>query len=209
MRINANKQGFTLVEVMAATLISVMVISGIVTCFIGGLRLWKFQYTKASTMNKAYIGMSKMLNDIRGAYWFQLGTFSGATFTGLTEGTPQLASAIKIMRSPATNDWFLYYYSATSNTIYRAEYPGTASNTLILQNIASSAIFQNEIYTNSTTLVSGHTNQTGLISINLQFGLPNGTNSLIFGIGGTNTPGTNIPGTIIYQTRVSACTRKV
>jgi hypothetical protein len=75
---------------------------------------------------------------------------------------------------------------------------------MILPNIASSAIFQNEIFTNGTTVVSTHTNQTGLVSITLQFGLFNGTNSLIYGISGTNTAGTNI-----YQTRVSVCTRKV
>ena len=199
MRITFKKRGFTIVEVLVATSISLLVIAGIVTCFMGGLRIWKYQYIKAYSMNSAYIGMSKMLNDIRGAYWIQLGSYSGGTFTGTAEGVAQLAPAIKIMRSPATNDWFLFYYNSSSNSIYRAECPGTVSNTLILQNIASSAIFQNEIYTNGTTVVSTHTNQTGLVSITLLFGLPNGTNSLIYGLSGTN----------IYQTRVSVCTRKV
>jgi hypothetical protein len=195
------KQAFTYVEVLIATTISLMVIAGIMVSFYAGLRIWKYHYVKAKSINDAYIGLGKMLNDIRGAYYYQLGTFNGGSFTALATNATQISSAIQILRTPKANDWFLYYYNPSSNAIFRAEYPGTVSNTLIVQNIAASNIFQTEIYTNTSTVVatSSTSNQTGLVSINLKFGLLNGTNSLLYGLSGTN----------IFQTRVSVCTRKI
>jgi len=82
--------GFTLVEVMISTFLMVtFILGGLIAVNLMGLRENQLLESKAGASDSARMAITKLKNDIYGAKGWEIGTYSGSTFTTDTNGILQ------------------------------------------------------------------------------------------------------------------------
>ena len=119
-----SKHGFTLVELLVAAGISVVILSAIGACLLGGINVWETAQNFNSSEMTASIGLSIMEDDLMNAFSYHDHTFSARedafSFAGIIgyqqEDNPNELGTIK------------YTYDSNRRAIYRQEMSGTDGN---------------------------------------------------------------------------------
>src|SRR6476469_8212795 len=89
-------QAFTLPELMLAFSVLMIVIAGLLTSHLCGLRMFQLTRSKIIASQGARKAISRMTDEIRGAKWVQVGIFTNNAFKPAPEGTAQRGNAIQI-----------------------------------------------------------------------------------------------------------------
>ena len=113
--------GMTLIEVMVASALMVLVVTGVMSAHFFGLRESQLLESKAGANDTARRSVNQLLQDIRAAKGYEIGTVSGTSFTEITNGNFQgvglkLYSIIFGTNQAIDPSKFLLYYFDSANS---------------------------------------------------------------------------------------------
>ena len=119
-------QAFTLVEIQISMAILMLVIGGVISSHVFGLKLNEATRAKLSASDSARNSLNKMVNDVRSAKTIQVGSGNLNAFSPVTDGSPQRGSALRIYPTTNTNSFVPIAEYLTNTVLFTSEsYNGT------------------------------------------------------------------------------------
>src|SRR6267378_3049942 len=91
---NSRMEAFTLAEMMVATSVLLMLVGGLVSANLFGLRMFQISQTKLSASDAVRKAIGNMTDEIRGCKTTYVGTISNGTFVALADGVTQAGSGV-------------------------------------------------------------------------------------------------------------------
>src|SRR5580765_11134 len=136
------ESGFTLPEMMVAMAIFVILVGGMVSTNLFGLRMFQIEQAKLSASDGARKIAGGLMNEIRSCDSFQIGTVStNGTFTALSLGATQAGPALIVFPIPNNTTNFIVYYVNSGDKRFRR-----ATNTKVSTRVLAGSV------TNTTDL---------------------------------------------------------
>jgi len=172
-------RGFTLVEMMmAATVMTLFIIGGVMSANFLGLREDQLMESKAGANDTSRQLVNQMLYTIRSSKGYDIGNMSGGTnFIAITNGAYQ-GSAVKLyVVSMATNQvinpgqYIVYYYDTSqvanlNGLLWTFNSTNGLAASVVASNLIGSFLFTSEDYFGNTQNVR---TEKGVIHTTLQF----------------------------------------
>jgi type II secretory pathway pseudopilin PulG len=158
---------FTLVEVMMASSVMMVILAGLITSHIFGLRMFQIANAKITADTDARKAISQMTDEIRGAKWLEVGNWdaNNKIFTEAVEGQPQQGNALQIYSTQTNTPYVRYYKDVASSELKRI----TSSNAkpqVIAHSVSNNVVFTSE---NMLGQVIKTNENNRVIGLNLQF----------------------------------------
>jgi hypothetical protein len=175
------RHGMTLVEVMIASALMVMVIGGLMSANLVGLRQDQLIESMAGADDTSRNAVNLMLEDIRLAKGYNVGSYStGSSFVACTNGTPQQGTAVLLYpvvnstnQAVDTSKSVLYYFDLSDSInndgrLWRtSNIPGdTMSGIIIASNLINTLYFTSETFLGAT---QANITYKGVVHATLQF----------------------------------------
>lgn len=159
------RQGFTLIETMMTMAIFLLVISGILTSYMYGLRMFEYTKPKLSASDEARTAVSLLLNEIRAANIIRIGNGNLNSFTEVGSNASQAGSAIQIYPTSDTNSFVRYFWDSSVNQLKRAT-NGATKVSILAQNVTNQFVFTAEDFLGN--ILTNNVNNR-VIGVTLQF----------------------------------------
>ncbi|MDR3458830.1 MAG: prepilin-type N-terminal cleavage/methylation domain-containing protein [Verrucomicrobiae bacterium] len=150
-------RGFTLVEILIAMAILVIVVGGILSAHIFGLRMFQVNATKLAATEWSRTTFRRITDEVRAGNVVEVGNLNSTNgaFEGLLDGEPQRGTGLLIYPTTDTNSYILYFLNTADQTFRRAtDQAGSAviladsvTNTLVF----SAQDFSGNLLTNITS----------------------------------------------------------
>jgi prepilin-type N-terminal cleavage/methylation domain-containing protein len=136
--------GFTLPEIMIAMTIFLLVVMGVLTTHIFGLKMATVNQTKLQATREAREALNRVRNDIRSGRIVYIGTGTDSSFTRIPVNNPQRGNAVLIHPTLNTNQFVLYYLDSSEDVLKRRSSSGQIA--VVANYITNSMPFQAEDY---------------------------------------------------------------
>ena len=170
------RAGFTLIEAMFVSAITVVVVGGALSAHFLGLRESQLLESKAGANDTARRSIGLLLHDIRAAKGFGIGTMSGTNFILITNGILQgnglqlYSAIISTNQTVNTNQTIVYYFdssqAASGNGLLWRLPSSTGVPVVTVSNLINTLYFTSEDYLGNTQSVRTY---KGVIHATLQF----------------------------------------
>ncbi len=170
------RAGFSLIEAMFVSAITVVVVGGALSAHFLGLRESQLLESKAGANDTARRSIGQLLNDIRASKGYLLGTMSGTNFIPITNGILQgtglqlYSAVISTNQIVNTNQTILYYFDssqvASANGLLWRLPSSTGVPVVSESNLINTLYFTSEDYMGNTQTVRSF---KGVIHATLQF----------------------------------------
>jgi type II secretory pathway pseudopilin PulG len=153
---------FTLVEIMMAMVVFVVfIVAGMVAVQLFGLRMNNFTTDKLLAAGGCSKAMDQIGNQIRGAQFFWVGTFStngGGAFTPVANGSSQQGTALQVFPTTSPTPYTIYYLNPVATKLYSVTdvqiAAANVTGTLLASGITNTPCFWSENFhgtVNTTT----------------------------------------------------------
>ena len=120
-------QGFTLTEILIAMAVFGLVIGGILSAHVFGLRMLQINQTKLTATEWSRNNFGKITSEIHGCNSVQVGTITNGSFAALLDGEVQSGDGLLIYPTTATNHFIVYFLNHSDQTFRRTtEQAGSA-----------------------------------------------------------------------------------
>lgn len=139
----STRRGFTLAEIQVSMAIIMLVIGGVISSHIFGLKLNEATRAKLSASDAARNALNRLVGDIRSAKTIQIGSGTYSAFTPVTDGSTQQGSALRIYPSTNTNSYIVYYRDSSDSKLKKASTSATTPIT-IAEYLTNTVIFTSE-----------------------------------------------------------------
>lgn len=138
---------FTLTELMVSVTIFILLIGGILSTNLFGLKMFQIQENKLKASDQARRIDGVLMDEIRSCETFQIGTVNQGTFTALPLGAVQTGPALIVY--PTTNTAnFIVYYVNTADQKFRRASSVTGSTRVLAQSVTNATdLFRAQDYT--------------------------------------------------------------
>ena len=158
-------RAFTLVEIQVSMAVIMLVMGGVISSHVFGLKLNEATRCRLSASDAARNAIGKLVFDVRSAKGIQIGSGTFTAFSPVADGTLQRGSAIRIYPTTNTNSFVVYYRDSSDSCLKRAE---TAAPTpkKVAEFLTNSILFTSENFT-GTVLTDNENNR--VIGVDLQF----------------------------------------
>src|SRR3974390_2028409 len=124
----AGELAFTLAELMVSVTIFILLVAGVVSANLFGLRMFQIEQTKLNASDQARKIVGVLMNEIHSCETFQIGTFTNGTFTGLTLGAPQMGPALIVYPTTNITNYIVYFVNPADQKFRRpTSVPGSTS----------------------------------------------------------------------------------
>lgn len=162
--LKSNLRAFTLAEVMVAMAVFLMMILGVLTVHIFGLKMNQLVRAKLGASDEARRAISKMVGEIRSAGVVRIGN---GTLTSFTEASGlQQGNAIQIFPVKTNKTDFIRYYWDTVDKRLKRTVNGGAAVMVVANSITNSMLFTAE---NFAGAVNTDNLNNRVIGMQLQF----------------------------------------
>ncbi|MDX1951922.1 MAG: prepilin-type N-terminal cleavage/methylation domain-containing protein [Verrucomicrobiota bacterium] len=158
-------RAFTLTEMMVTVAILLMVLAGVLTVHLFGIRMFQITKAKLGASDEARIAISRMMDEIRTGKLVKIGEGSLTNFTEVGINMAQRGSAVQIYSSTNTNTFIRYFWSASDQLLKRTT-NGSTSVSIVASSITNSMVFAAEDH-RGIVLTNNLNNR--VISVTLQF----------------------------------------
>ena len=145
---------FTLTELMVSAAILILLVGGIVSANLFGLRMFQIEQNKLNASDQARKIVGVMMDEIHECQSFQVGTFTNGTFTGLPLGAPQIGPALIVYPTTNLTNYIMYFVNTADQKFRRAtSVPG--STRIVAQSVTNATDlfraqdYQGNLLTNS------------------------------------------------------------
>jgi type II secretory pathway pseudopilin PulG len=134
------RRGFTLAEVLVAVSVFILVVAGILSAHLVGLRMFQFNETKLTATEWSRNTLGKLADEVRTCNAVQILKVTGADFSGLLPGETQRGDGLQIYPTTDTNHFIVYFVNPTDQTFRRAtEQAGSA--VILADAVTNSLVF--------------------------------------------------------------------
>lgn len=165
LRIARGKGGFTFTEIMIAGTLLTVILAGMVTAHLFGMRMLEITKAKLGANDEARQAISLLMNEIRTAKLVKIGSGSLSSFSEVAVNTPQIGSAVQIYPTISTNQFIRYFWDENSKQLRRTT-NGSSSVSIVANSITNNIVFGAEDQA-GTTLTNNENNR--VIALTLQF----------------------------------------
>jgi hypothetical protein len=131
---------FTLTEMMISSALLTMIVLGIITSNLFGMRLYQITNLKLGANDEARQAISIMVDEIRSSKILLVGDGSLNSFTQDVNGTVQQGSALQVYLSTNTNNWIRYYWDKQDGKLKRTT-DGSSSYAVVANSISNKLVF--------------------------------------------------------------------
>jgi prepilin-type N-terminal cleavage/methylation domain-containing protein len=148
--------GFTLTEILIALTIFVILVGGIISANLFGLRMFQVNQTKLKATEWSRRTFGKITDEIHSCTAVSVGNMTtNSVFEGLLDGEAQQGTAIEIQTTNSAS--LIYYFLNSSDDTFRREEltPGVITNTFTLADSVTNTIifsaqnFSGDVLTNN------------------------------------------------------------
>jgi prepilin-type N-terminal cleavage/methylation domain-containing protein len=166
--------GFTLPEILIALTIFVLMVAGIISANLFGLRMFQVNQTKLNATEWSRRTFGEITDEIRSCNTVSiLNVDTNGNFTGLLDGETQQGSAIQIYPTTDTNSYTVYFANLSDQTFRRTEIAPGVTNTIILaDSVTNAIIFTAESLNDGTFQVLTNGDNNRVIHLTLDFYQP-------------------------------------
>jgi hypothetical protein len=109
-----------LTELMVSAAILILLVGGIVSANLFGMRMFQVEQTKLSVSDQARKIVGVIADEIHSCETFQIGAFTNGTFTGLPLGAPQIGPALVVYPNTNATNFIMYFVNSSDQTFRRA-----------------------------------------------------------------------------------------
>lgn len=155
---------FTLPEVMIAMGVFSLVVMGVISSHIFGLKMATMTRTKLITTHEAREALNRVREDVRSGRIVYVGNGSSSSFTHIPANSPQQGNAVLIHQTVNTNRFVQYFMDSADDTLKRRTSGGQVD--VIANYITNTIIFRAEDYLGNV-LTNDQNNR--VIRMNLEF----------------------------------------
>lgn len=166
----------TLIEVMVASALMMVIVAGVLSAHFLGLRESQLLESKAGVNDTARRAVNQLLQDIRAAKGYDIGTMSGTNFTLITNGILQGAGlklysvVISTNQAVDPNKYLIYYFDsnqlASANGMLWRMNSTNGVPAVTVSNLINTLYFTSEDYFGRTQTVRTY---KGVIHATLDF----------------------------------------
>lgn len=158
-------RGFTLAEIQISMAIIMLVIGGVISSHVFGLKLNEATRAKLSASDAARNALNRLVGDVRSAKTIQIGSGTYSSFNPVSDGSSQRGSALRIYPSTNTNSFVVYYLDSSDSKLKKASTTATTPIT-VADYLTNTVIFTSENHL-GTVLTDNQNNR--VIGVNMQF----------------------------------------
>ena len=113
------RAGFTLPEIMVAMAVFLLVVGGILSAHICGLRMFEVNQTKLTATEWSRNTFGKITDEVRSCHSVFVGHITNGSFAGLLDGEVQSGDGLLIYPTPSTNRFIVYFLNHSDQTFRR------------------------------------------------------------------------------------------
>jgi prepilin-type N-terminal cleavage/methylation domain-containing protein len=162
---HGRESGFTLNEVMIAAAVLTVVVTGVLTAHLFGLRMFQITKAKLGANDDARKSIARLTQEIRGAQWLQVGDGDQEEFVPIEDGLPQQGAALQIYTTDEDEPFIRYYLDPSQRQLLRIE-SGDSQPEVIAHSISNQVVFASE---NSGGQVLTNSENNRVVSLTLSF----------------------------------------
>lgn len=161
----APARAFALPNLMVAMAIMLMVLAGITSSHLFGLRMFELTRAKLGASDEARAAISKLVEEIRSSKLVRVGNGSLAAFSETAVNTLQRGNALQIYPSSSTNQYIRYFWDPSDRRLKRAT-NNAATASIVANSVSNAFVFSCEDF--SGKILTNNSNNR-VIGLNLQF----------------------------------------
>jgi type II secretory pathway pseudopilin PulG len=137
--------GFTLPEALIATTVFALLVLGIVSANLFGLRWYQIGQTKLVATDSAREVIGKMTDELRNCNNAVVGNVTNGSFLAHVSGEVQTGNGLMIYATTNTNSYVLYFLNPTNQTFVRYT-TDSQTNRVVAQLVTNTVVFQAQDY---------------------------------------------------------------
>ena len=138
-------QGFTLPEILIATTVFLLMITGIIVANLFGLRMFQITETKLNAITWSRETVGNITAEVHGCDSLQIGNVTtNGDFDGLLDGEAQQGNALLINPTTDTNSYIIYFVNSPDQTFRQAMHitkPGGTNNVTLADSVTNLIAF--------------------------------------------------------------------
>jgi|SRR5208283_3186511 len=120
-------KGFTLPEILIATMVFLLMVAGIIAANLFGLRMFQVTETKLNVTTWSRETVEEITGEVQACNTAWVGDITNGVFAGLLDGETQQGTALLIYPNANTTNYILYFVNPSDQTFRRTtDQPGTA-----------------------------------------------------------------------------------
>jgi prepilin-type N-terminal cleavage/methylation domain-containing protein len=161
-------KGFTLPEVLIAMTVFILVVAGIITANLFGLKMFQVNTTKLNVTTWSLDTIEKITAEVHACDSMWVGNITNGVFEGLLDGETQQGTALLIYPTANTNNYIMYFVDPFDQTFRRTtDQAGTAE--ILAGSITNITVFA---ALNFSGTVMTNNNNYRVIHLTLEFNQP-------------------------------------
>jgi hypothetical protein len=137
---------FTLPEALIATSVFLLLVIGIVSANLFGLRWYQIGQSEMVATDSAREAIGKMSGELRNCNNALVGIVTNGTFVAHVNGEQQSGNGLMIYATTNTNSYVLYYVNTSNENFIRFS-SDQGSNYTIAEYVTNQSVFQSQDYT--------------------------------------------------------------
>jgi hypothetical protein len=134
------KAGFTLAEALTSATLFVLLLGGLVSANLFGMRMFEIAESKLRAESSVRKALGLLGDEIRKCNSVWVGNVTNGTFVALLDGEPQSGSALLIQQSTNATNFVVYYVNAADQSLRRMA-SSTATTTLLAEPVTNNVVF--------------------------------------------------------------------
>lgn len=134
---------FTLSELLVAMAVFTMLMAGLVSANLAGIRLRRVTETKLSATANARRALNSIREEVRTAKLLSVGAGTQSTFQQVPSLAQQVGNSLQIYATTNTNNFVRYYLDASEQSLMRVT-SSNSSPTVLAGNITNQLVFTAE-----------------------------------------------------------------
>jgi len=164
----ARSRGFTLPELMVASTVFALVLTGVLFAHLFGLSMFRVTETTLNATDDTRKVIGRMAQEVRSCKTTFVGNIKSGVFEALLDGEKQMGSALLVRPTTNTANFIIYFVNPSDQTFRRTtSAPGSAM--VLAESITNSLVFQAQDH-RGNVLTNNQNNR--VIHINLEFYQP-------------------------------------
>lgn len=163
---------FTLTEILIAMAIFLIVVTGILTAHLFGLRMFQVNETKLTSTGWSRTTFSRIADEVRSCDTMAVGNLNAtnSNFEGLLDGEVQQGNGLLIYPTTNTSSYILYFLNSKDQTFRRTtEQSGSA--VILASMVTNNLIFSAQDFSGNL-LTSSSSSKSPVIHLSLDFNQP-------------------------------------
>jgi len=161
----SRKAAFTLPEMMISLAILSLVVVGVISANLFGLRMFQITENKLTASDSVRKAIGKMTDEIRTCKAAWLGNVSNGVFAAHLDGEQQTGNAVMICATTNATNYILYFANQSDQTFRRTANP-PGNTTIVAKTVTNNILFQAQDFS-GRVLTNNQNNR--VIHFNLEF----------------------------------------